>query len=1057
MNDTNRTPAAPIRVRRYVWLLVGLWTVAVGGALCWELVDEWNQGLEIARAIARGAIEKEFAFRHWNASHGGVYVEVNEKSPPNPYLNDISERDVTTASNRRLTLVNPAYMMRQVHEASQGRQSLQGHLTSLRPIRPENQPDAWEREALEKFERGVPEWSTREEIDGKPHMRLMRPLITEARCLTCHGQQGYQVGDVRGGISVSVPMDTVWAAQGRAMTHQAAGYGGIWLFGLCGIAMASRRFRRQIEHRHRAEDALRETQARIRETAANIPGVVYQFLRRPDGTYTFPYVSEGVTQVLGISPEEVQQDPTALLPGEKSAKTMGTWQRELQCKSTGGEIKWVRAISNPHPTPDGSVLWNGVFLDVTDLKQTQAELQRARDSLEERVAERTAELEQANQELQKEIAERAQAEQWLLESEERFRSYFELGLVGMAIVSPEKEWMEVNQRLCEILGYSEAELTRKTWTDLTHPDDREADETELGRVLNGVTKGYSLDRRFVCKDGKVVDAHLCVRRLRRADGAIDSLLVLVHDITKRKQAEDALRRSQAFLQTVIDAVPDVTLVIDRDFRVVLANQAARERAGGKDPVADQVTCYELFHGREAPCEGECGPCSLQRVLETRCPVTVVQTRQAPDGRESIFEINAAPILAENGEVVQIVESSRDVTERTRAAEALHESSEKYRALVDEQQFLLGNMSDFVYRHDREGKFYYLSPAVEQITGYSVDQWGTHYTKYLTDNPINEHVVRATEETLRTGKPSRPYPVEIYHKDGRRITLEVNERPFFEGGEVAGIIGVARDVTDRKRAEEAAEAAQEALLNYQLRETERVAAELDKVRDQLVRQTRLATIGQIVAQVTNELRNPLGAIRNAAFLLEGKVPPTEPACREYIQIIEQEANSAGQIIADLSAMSRGKEPVRKPVDLSTIVTEARSRVVAPESIQWHDTYQPDPFVINVDAAQWEQVLRNLFANSVYAVGGAGGISLMATRSSDHDEIVISDDGPGIPPERRHEVFEPLSTDKAQGTGLGLTICRQIVQQHGGTIETIDSDRGAAFCIRLPRVDEQPARA
>jgi PAS domain S-box-containing protein len=275
--------------------------------------------------------------------------------------------------------------------------------------------------------------------------------------------------------------------------------------------------------------------------------VVYQFVLRPDGGYAFPYISQGLTEILGLSPEEAQRDPAALffgaLPEEdpepiwqsirESAEKLSIWWRELQCRSRWGESKWIRVSASPHRLADGSVLWNGVFLDITDHKEADRRLQEAHDLLEQRVAERTAELEQANRELQKEITERKQAEKWLLESEERFRSFFELGVVGMAIVSPQQEWEEANDRLCEILGYSPEELIAKTWTELIHPDDRQADELQFKRALAGAVGGYSTHRRFVRKDGQIVYAKLSVRCLRRTDGAVDSLIVLVQDVGER--------------------------------------------------------------------------------------------------------------------------------------------------------------------------------------------------------------------------------------------------------------------------------------------------------------------------------------------------------------------------------------------------------------------------------------------------------------------------------------------------------------------------------------------
>lgn len=552
MRNANHGGAGPIRLRQYALGLVGLWTAAVGATVIWELIDERNHVREIARGQARGAFQKDLAFRRWGAEHGGVYAPVTEQTPPNSYLTHLPERDIVASDGRRLTLINPAYMMRQVNELTAGERGLQGHLTSLDPIRPENAPDAWEREALKAFAEDEKEVSSVEMIDGQPHMRLMRPIFTERACLECHAEQGHKVGDVRGGMSVSVPMATLAPLHRAEVVRRGLGYGMVWLLGIGGIMIASRHLRNQVEHRQQAEQALKESQARIKETSAQIPGVVYQFVLHPDGSHSFPYVSEGLTQMLGLMPEDVRRDAAVLFPGpffqedlegvwqsiHESAGKMTTWQRELRCKTAGGEVKWIRATSSPHPLPDGSVLWNGVFLDITEHREADRKLQEAHDLLEQRVAERTAELEQANRELHKEIADRKQAEKWLLESEERFRSFFELGVVGMAIVSPQKDWEEANGRLCEILGYSQQELIGKTWSELIHPEDCEVDEEHFNRTLAGAVSGYSTRRRFVRKDGQLVYANLSVKCLRRPDGTVDSLIVLVEDLGAQKRAED---------------------------------------------------------------------------------------------------------------------------------------------------------------------------------------------------------------------------------------------------------------------------------------------------------------------------------------------------------------------------------------------------------------------------------------------------------------------------------------------------------------------------------------
>jgi PAS domain S-box-containing protein len=142
------------------------------------------------------------------------------------------------------------------------------------------------------------------------------------------------------------------------------------------------------------------------------------------------------------------------------------------------------------------------------------------------------------------ITERKRAEEILRRSEERFRRYFDLGLIGMAITSPSKGCLEVNDKLCELLGYSREELLQMSWVEFTHPDDREADLANFNRVIDGEIDGYSMDKRFLRKDGGTIDTTLAVRCVRTAEGAVDFLIALIQDITERKRAIVDLQKAK---------------------------------------------------------------------------------------------------------------------------------------------------------------------------------------------------------------------------------------------------------------------------------------------------------------------------------------------------------------------------------------------------------------------------------------------------------------------------------------------------------------------------------
>ena len=182
-------------------------------------------------------------------------MPVSEITPPNPYLK-VPNRDITTSHGLSLTLVNPAYMTRQVNEMAMQMSGFQGHLTSLNPLRPENRPDLWEAGALKAFERGTKEAGSIEMISGKEYFRFMRPFVTEKSCLKCHAAQGYKEGDIRGGISVSVPMDPLKAIERSRMGELMLAHGLLWMIGLVGIGAGTNRLRKQTLLSEKLEEEL---------------------------------------------------------------------------------------------------------------------------------------------------------------------------------------------------------------------------------------------------------------------------------------------------------------------------------------------------------------------------------------------------------------------------------------------------------------------------------------------------------------------------------------------------------------------------------------------------------------------------------------------------------------------------------------------------------------------------------------------------------------------------------------------------------------------------------
>jgi diguanylate cyclase (GGDEF)-like protein len=201
----NNGTAQRCSLKKYALVTIALWSLVIALSIYVNHQLNTKHLLDIGKTIARASFEKDILYRRWNAAQGGVYARQSETTAPNPHLH-IAERDITTPLGKQLTMINPAYMTRQAHEIGRLTNGIQGHITSLNPIRQANKADVWEKQALEQFELGVAEVSSFAMLHGKKYLRLMRPLITEKGCLKCHQQQGYVLGQIRGGISQSVPM-----------------------------------------------------------------------------------------------------------------------------------------------------------------------------------------------------------------------------------------------------------------------------------------------------------------------------------------------------------------------------------------------------------------------------------------------------------------------------------------------------------------------------------------------------------------------------------------------------------------------------------------------------------------------------------------------------------------------------------------------------------------------------------------------------------------------------------------------------------------------------------
>lgn len=196
-------------MKKHTFLIYGvLWLLLIGSTFYQQMADIKNYAQQIATRQAEMFFDHIVLLRQWNALHGGVYVPISEQTQPNPYLT-IPERDIETKDGRKLTLINPSYMTRQFSEMAHGKTGIRFRITSLNPLRAENKADPWETAALEAFANGETSRSEPSSIDGTSYYRYMAPLRVNEECLKCHAQQGFKSGDGYGGLSISIPANSI--------------------------------------------------------------------------------------------------------------------------------------------------------------------------------------------------------------------------------------------------------------------------------------------------------------------------------------------------------------------------------------------------------------------------------------------------------------------------------------------------------------------------------------------------------------------------------------------------------------------------------------------------------------------------------------------------------------------------------------------------------------------------------------------------------------------------------------------------------------------------------
>ena len=403
---------------------------------------------------------------------------------------------------------------------------------------------------------------------------------------------------------------------------------------------------------------------------------------------------------------------------------------------------------------------------------------------------RIAELEQSEWKWKREKEE-------LKKSEARFRSYFDLNLYGIAVTSPEKGWIQVNNRICFIMGYSRDEIVRMTWTEITHPDDLAADLEQFSRVLSGEIEQYNMEKRFIRKNGSVVWTNLSVGCVRNVDGSVDHIVAVIQDITSSKLAEKALKESEEKYRTLFENAGEAIFVA-QDGRVVFLNPMTTLISGysGEEFTSRPFTDFIHADDRDMIVDRH-----IRRLRGEDIPRSYDFRALHKNGGFLWVQLDTI-LISWQGKPATL-NFMTDITDRKRAEEEVHRVNTLLNSIVE-------NIPNMIFLKDaRELRFTRFNRAGEELLGHSRgDLLGKNDYDFFPKEQA-DFFTQKDREVLR-GKEIvdiQEEPLQTRNKGER--TLHTKKVPILNAnGEPEYLMGISEDITDRKQAADELRASEE---------------------------------------------------------------------------------------------------------------------------------------------------------------------------------------------------------------------------------------------------------
>ena len=580
-----------------------------------------------------------------------------------------------------------------------------------------------------------------------------------------------------------------------------------------------------------------------------------------------------------------------------------------------------------------------------------------------------------------------------------------------------------NNAVDDVFGWRPEELIGNT-TSILYRDDEEY--KDIGKfIYSALRKQRTCSAEIPCRrmDGREIVVRLHASRI--GDDLREGRIIAVYeDITKRKRSEKALRESERFNKEIISSANEGIIVYDRDFRYVVWNRFMEELTGLPTEEALGMSAFDVFpHLREQGVD-----ILLDRALEGATIAAPDLTYYVPQsGKTGWITGTYAPYRNSRGEIVGVIAMVHDITERKLAEEALRKSEENFRAIFE-------TAPDCIYIKDRALKYVLVNPSVETLFGKPSSE-----IVGLSDGELfgEEAEQRSREMDYRVLDGEMVEVESSETINGVPVTLHVVKVPMFDAaGEIIGICGIARDITQTRQLEA-----------------------------QLLQAQKMEAIGTLAGGIAHDFNNLLMGIQGHVSLVLMDIMGEHPHSA-HLTGIENMIRSGATLTRQLLGFARGGKYEVKPTDLNDLIKKSSDMFGrTKKEIKITRREQEGTWVVDADRGQIEQVFLNMYVNAWQAMPGGGELTLSTenvildepfvkpykTQPGRYVKISITDTGIGMDEATRQRVFEPFFTTKGRGrgTGLGLASAYGIVKNHGGII-TLYSERGhgTTFNIYLP---------